>query len=84
MKVNSIPVPLYAPQIGGVYRHYKGDLYKVVALALHASDDVWMVVYEPLYVNPSAPVFTRSLVEWVEYVDWNGQLVQRFYLVADS
>jgi hypothetical protein len=84
MKGNIVPLPAEAPQKGQVYRHYKGDLYKVFALALHSNDEVWMVVYEPLYENPDAPYFTRPLSEWTEIMDWEGQKVQRFSPVTIS
>lgn len=68
MKGNVIPIPANAPTIGNIYKHYKGDLYKVTALALHSNDEIWMVVYEPLYETPDAPYFTRPLSEWFELV----------------
>jgi hypothetical protein len=38
------PLPDDAPKSGEVYRHYKGDLYRVVLLAEHSNDEEWMVV----------------------------------------
>ena len=68
-----------APQKGEVYAHYKtGDKYRVVDIALHSNDDEWMVVYEPMYENPAAKLFTRPCKEWRETVEWQGQKVERF------
>jgi hypothetical protein len=72
------PLPAAAPQKGEAYRHYKGDLYRVVLLAEHSNDDEWMVVYEAMYENPDAPFFTRPLREWGEEVEWEGKTVRRF------
>ena len=72
------PLPQDAPEKGGVYRHYKGDLYRVVLLAEHSNDEEWMVVYEPMYENPDAPYFTRPLREWRQKVEWQGKISQRF------
>ncbi len=72
------PLPNDAPTAGEVYRHYKGDQYKVVLIALHSGDDEWMVVYKPMYANPAAPFFTRPLREWGEVVDFEGQKLKRF------
>jgi hypothetical protein len=43
MKGNIVPLPINAPKIGDVYRHYKGDHYQVVERALHSNEDEWMV-----------------------------------------
>jgi hypothetical protein len=72
------PLPADAPKWGETYRHYKGDLYRVVLLAEHSNDDEWMVVYEPLYENPDAPYFTLPLDEWNKTVNWEGRMCNRF------
>lgn len=71
------PPPADAPTPGEQYRHYKGDVYKVVGLALDSAE-AWVVVYEPMYENPAAPMFTRPLSEWRQAVEWQGQSVARF------
>ena len=78
MKGHVVPLPADAPREGETYRHYKGDSYRVKLLAVHSNDQEWMVVYEPLYVNPDAPYFTRPLREWSEVVEWEGKTVVRF------
>jgi hypothetical protein len=72
------PLPDGAPHVGQKFRHYKGDHYEVVLLALHSNDDEWMVVYKPLYENAVAPYFIRPLHEWSERVEWEDQLMKRF------
>ncbi len=72
---NSLPDS--APHVGQKFRHYKGDHYEVVLLALHANDE-WVVVYKPLYENAVASYFSRPLHEWNERVEWEGQLMKRF------
>jgi len=67
-----------APQTGEVYKHYKGDSYRVVGMALHSPDDSWNVVYEPLYDGAVSKLFSRPLIEWFEMVEWEGRKVQRF------
>lgn len=76
-------MPAGAPQKGEVFAHYKqGDQYRVVGLAIESNTDEWMVVYEPLYENPAAPLFTRPCREWREVVDWQGSKTERFSKVA--
>lgn len=76
-----MPLPENAPKKGEVYKHYKGDLYKVHELALHSNDEEWMVVYEPMYNNPDAPLFTRPLREWRQVVEWSGKQTERFHKI---
>ncbi|MBP9710858.1 MAG: DUF1653 domain-containing protein [Candidatus Pacebacteria bacterium] len=71
------PLPPNAPKVGEVYTHYKGNLYKVVGLALHSTEE-WVVVYQAMYDNPAAELFTRPLAEWREVVEWQGAHVERF------
>lgn len=82
MKGQAVPLPADAPEIGGKYRHYKGDCYRVKLLALHSNDGEWMVVYEPLYENPAVALFTRPLREWYESVVWEGRSALRFTRVS--
>jgi len=72
------PLPADAPKKGEVWRHYKGDKYRVTGLALHSTTDEWMVLYEPLYENAATEFFTRPLIEWKEVVEWEGEQVERF------
>lgn len=73
-----------APQVGEVYQHYKGDKYEVMGLAIHSNDDIWMVVYKPLYEHADAELFTRPLSDWNEEVEWEGNKVTRFARVASE
>ena len=91
-----MPVPQIAdgaPKKGERYKHYKGDEYEVVGLALESSLDIWMVVYKPLYENADAELFTRPVSEWVEEVEWptgpegvegERKRVRRFSLVKPA
>ena len=51
----------------GLYRHYKGNPYRVTGLALHSETREWLMVYEALYgdgglfVRPAA-MFTGAVV----------------------
>ena len=81
-KGNILPIPVDAPKTGEIYAHYKtGDKYRVIDIALHSNDDEWMVVYEPMYENPAAKLFTRPFKEWREVGGWQGQKVERFVKV---
>ena len=65
---------LYA---GERYRHYKGNLYQIVAVAMHTETEEDMVVYQALYGDYK--VFARPLKMFFETVkDADGKEVPRF------
>lgn len=66
------------PKVGEIYRHYKGDLYKVILISEHSDPDELCVVYEAMYENPDFPYFSRLLKSWEEMLEWNGQKIKRF------
>ena len=63
-------------QIGRIYRHFKGNLYKVIAFAKHSETCEDMVVYQPLKTGDN---WVRPKSMWNEVVDDKGTL--RFMLV---
>lgn len=80
MKGYTPRLPEKYPKLNEIYKHYKGDLYQVIGLAIHSNDDIWMVVYRSMYENADAEMFTRPLDEWYSEIKWNGELLQRFTL----
>ena len=78
------PTGANPPKNGEVYRHYKGNLYEIFSLAIHSNEDIWMVVYRPLYECALAEYFTRPLSDWREAVEWEREKVQRFTLVENN
>lgn len=57
--------------IGKTYRHFKGNLYKVVGFAKHSETMEDMVVYESLRNNT---LWVRPKSMWNEVVDDKGTL----------
>ncbi|MGN0308140.1 MAG: DUF1653 domain-containing protein [Lachnospiraceae bacterium] len=55
------------PQINEIYRHFKGNLYKIVTLAKDSETDEEMVVYQALYGE--YPIYVRSLAMFCEELD---------------
>lgn len=65
---------LYA---GERYRHYKGNLYQIVAVAMHTETEEEMVVYQALYGDYK--VFVRPFKMFFETVkNTDGNMVPRF------
>ena len=57
--------------IGKVYKHYKGNLYKIIAFAKHSETEEDMIVYQPLKAGDN---WVRPRRMWNEIVDNNGTL----------
>ncbi|WP_353816314.1 DUF1653 domain-containing protein [Agromyces sp. SYSU T00266] len=60
----------------GVYEHYKGAHYEVLALARHSETEEWVVVYRQLYGDRG--VWVRPAEMFAEQVEVDGGLVARF------
>ena len=61
---------------GRIYKHFKGNLYKVIGFAKHSETLEEMVVYQPLKTGDN---WVRPKSMWNEVVDDNGTL--RFTLI---
>lgn len=66
-------------KLGGVYRHFKGNLYKVLYIAKHSETEESMVVYQKLYGDHD--IWVRPLCMFLDYKEVDGKLVKRFEAV---
>lgn len=61
--------------VGKIYKHYKGNLYKIIALAKHSETLEELVVYQSI---ENGKVWVRPISMWNEVVD--NQSTLRFTL----
>lgn len=65
----------------GIYKHFKGKLYRVYFVARHSETLEEFVVYQTLYDNFDFWVRPKSMFE--EQVMKDGVLVPRFEYISD-
>lgn len=71
--------------MNGIYRHYKGNLYEVIGVAIHSETLENMVVYQSLYETSDYPKHTlwvRPAMMFEETVTVDGKPVKRFEKVS--
>lgn len=69
-------------KVGGVYRHYKGPLYKVMFLGKHTETEEELVIYHAI-LSPEK-TWVRPLAMFEEFVEIEGKKIKRFELQEDQ
>lgn len=57
--------------VGKFYKHYKGNLYKIIALGKHSENLEEMIVYQSV---KDGQIWIRPKSMWNEIIDDNGTL----------
>lgn len=68
----------------GIYRHYKGNTYRVIGVAKHSETLEDLVVYESLCQNDTSQLWVRPLAMFIEEVEVDGKWVPRFARIGDA
>lgn len=66
----------------GKYRHFKGNEYELLDIALHSETMEPMVVYRALYGEHG--LWVRPAAMWTEFVDRDGYQGPRFQYVGET
>lgn len=74
--------PAAGKVVPGLYRHYKGNHYRVLTVARHSETQEQLVVYRALYGDHG--VWVRPAGMFRENVTVNGKSVPRFELLAED
>ncbi len=62
---------------GGIYEHYSGKLYQIVAVARHTETQEDMIIYRPLY-DCAIPFFARPQTMFLESLQKDDTHIPRF------
>ena len=65
----------------GSWKHFKGNLYRVMYVALHSETGEEMVVYQALYGQRG--MWVRPASMWLEHVERDGYSGPRFGRLGD-
>lgn len=65
----------------GLWKHFKGNLYRVMYVALHSETGEEMVVYQALYGQRG--IWVRPASMWLEHVERDGYSGPRFVRLGD-
>lgn len=66
----------------GIYKHFKGNLYEVLAIAKHSESLEEHVVYKALYGEQG--IWVRPLSMFKETISRDGKTFQRFKYVEEA
>lgn len=67
--------------LAGLYRHFKGNLYEVLATATDAESEAPLVVYRPV---GSDRLWVRTQANFFEVVERDGRRFPRFERVQET
>lgn len=65
----------------GLWKHFKGNLYRVMYVALHSETGEEMVVYQALYGQRG--MWVRPASMWLEHMERDGYSGPRFVRLGD-
>ena len=65
----------------GKYKHFKGNVYELIAIAKHSETFEDMAVYRS--VKCETDVWVRPLSMWCEKVEYQGKTVTRFTYIEE-
>ncbi len=66
----------------GIYKHYKGNEYKVLGVAKHSETLEELVVYQAMYGEMD--LWVRPMKMFTENVEVDGKTTSRFELIREE
>lgn len=82
MNIDSNEVKVSEPVKYGIYEHFKGNPYKIIAIARHSETLEEYVVYKALYGDGG--LWVRPKKMFFESVKVNGREIPRFKCIREK
>ena len=67
---------------GKYYRHFKGNIYRVLHIAKHSETLEEMVVYQAMYGERG--IWVRPMAKFEEEIEKDGRTFRRFKPISDE
>jgi hypothetical protein len=80
MSEETLPPLIETPK--GLYKHYKGGMYRVLGTVRHSEDLQPMTLYQALYGEQG--LWVRPAAMFADVAEFNGKVQPRFERVGDS
>jgi hypothetical protein len=77
----SEPLPPLIETPKGLYRHYKGGMYRVLGTVRHSEDLEPMTLYQALYGEQG--LWVRPAAMFADVAEFNGKVQPRFTRLGD-
>ena len=77
----SEPLPPLTETPKGLYKHYKGGMYRVLGTVRHSEDLQAMTLYQALYGEQG--LWVRPAAMFEDVAEFNGKVQPRFTRVGD-
>lgn len=79
--MNAASGKIIYPVEGGLWRHYKGGLYRVIGRGRHHETGIWLVMYEDI---GTGRIYVREETQWEELLSLaDGRSCPRFQRAGD-
>ena len=63
-------------KVGDIYKHFKGNVYKIIAIAKHTETEEELIIYQQ--VDQPQKVWARPISMFIDIIEKNNNKFSRF------
>ena len=68
-------------KVNGIYKHFKGNTYRVLGVARHSESLEELVVYQ--HIDGEKEIWARPIAMFLDEADVDGKKVPRFQYIGE-